>query len=117
VEPESDLMLRRLAENEAIFRDANEQIEAARRELALERGRTPFLCECSEPACREVIRLTAAEYEFVRSKPGQFVVAPGHCDSAAHVVRDGGGAFVVVEKEGPALEVAIETDPRAGVDE
>jgi hypothetical protein len=53
----------------------------------------------------------------VRSKPGQFVVAPDHCESAAHVVRDGGAAFVVIEKEGPALEVAIETDPRAGVDE
>jgi len=38
----------RKAENEAIFRDANERIRAVRGELAID-GKTPFFCECEDP--------------------------------------------------------------------
>jgi hypothetical protein len=42
----------RKAQNEAIFRDANEEIEAVRAELTNVDGKTPFFCECEDPACR-----------------------------------------------------------------
>lgn len=105
--------VRRKAENEAIFRDANEEIEAVRAELTEIGGKTPFFCECDDPHCRETVRLDVAEYEAVRSNPATFLVVPGHPHSAAHVVAEH-DTYLVVEKEGVARRVAVETDPRSG---
>ena len=49
------------AENEATFRDANERIREAERELDPPLDRVPYICECDDMGCREVVRLTAAE--------------------------------------------------------
>jgi hypothetical protein len=102
----------RKARNEAIFRDANEEIDAVRAELGILDGKTPFFCECEDPACREILRLGPAEYEAVRSSPATFLVARGHPDSSGRVVAEH-DAYVVVEKQGAAARVALETDPRA----
>jgi len=32
-------------------------------------SRVPFLCECSNPDCRELVLLALAEYEQARSQP------------------------------------------------
>jgi hypothetical protein len=101
----------RKAQNEAIFRDANEEIEQAREELSIVRGKTPFLCECGDAACREVIRLDLEEYEAVRAHPARFIVAHGHPHSAGAIVAEH-EAYVVVEKEGLARRIARDTDPR-----
>ena len=66
-----------MAENEAIFRDANEKIHARARELAFE-GPIPFICECADGRCRKIVPLTFAEYDFVRAQPTRFFVVPGH---------------------------------------
>lgn len=101
---------RRKAENEAIFREANEKIHSARIELLDAKGPTPFLCECSQPGCREVVLLELADYEFTRADATRFVVAHGHLEDA-DVVRTGQG-WAIVAKGGPAAEVAQATDPR-----
>jgi hypothetical protein len=101
----------RKAQNEAIFRDANEEIEAVRAELTLLDGKTPYFCECEDPACREILRLGREEYEAVRSSPTRFVIAPGHPDRSGRVVAEH-DSYVVVEKRGAAAQVAVETDPR-----
>ena len=103
--------VRRKAENEAIFRDANEEIEAVRHELTEIEGKTPFFCECDDPHCRETVRLDVAEYEALRADPATFLILHGHPHSAAHVVAEH-ETYVVVEKEGVARRVAVETDPR-----
>jgi hypothetical protein len=87
--------------NESIFRDANEQIERARTELDV-RGSIPYLCECPEPRCTELVLLTAEEYGRVRAGPSRFVVRPGHASGAARIVEE--GAFVIVELEQGAGE-------------
>jgi hypothetical protein len=107
-----DLAEERKAENEAIFRDANEEIEAVRAELTHLDGKTPYFCECEDPACREILRLGRDEYEAVRSSPTRFVIARGHPDSSGRVVAEH-ESYVVVEKQGAAARVAVETDPRA----
>jgi hypothetical protein len=100
----------RRAQNEAIFRDANEQIEAARRRLNVA-ARTPYFCECDRVECRESVLLTPEEYEDVRSNPATFVIVPGHPHDGATVdERDG---YTVVEKTGLGKKVALETDPRS----
>jgi hypothetical protein len=103
---------KRMAENEATFRDANEQIQRRARELGFEDA-VPFLCECGKPECREVLRLRLDEYESVRSEPAHFFVVPGHelSEPEGSLVerRDG---YVVIEKTGIAGEVAERRDPR-----
>jgi hypothetical protein len=101
----------RKAENEAIFRDANEAIAAARAELALIDGGTPFLCECEDAGCRELLRLELGEYEEVRRNSTAFLIAPGHPSSGEVVAEH--DSYLVVEKSGTAARVATETDPRA----
>jgi hypothetical protein len=66
----------RVARSEAV-REANDQIrDAARRHDV--RERVPFLCECVDARCTEVVRLSLVEYDEVRAEPTGFVVAPGH---------------------------------------
>ena len=102
----------RAARNEAVFRDANELIERKLSDLSLVEGRSPFVCECDDPGCTDIVRLTLAEYEHVRSNPVWFLIAPGHPVVAGEIVsRD--ERFEVVEKQGRAAEIAEQRDPRS----
>lgn len=104
---------RRAAENESIFRDANERVEERLGELTVEDGRSPFLCECEDLRCRQMLRLSREEYEAVRARPNRFVVTPGHLVTHAQIVSDG-DRYRVVEKTGEAGAVAADLDPRSG---
>jgi hypothetical protein len=65
------------AENEAAFREVNERIEMAAIELDPPLERVPFLCECDDVSCREIIPLTLEEYERVRSDGAVLSSCPG----------------------------------------
>jgi hypothetical protein len=103
---------RRIALNQATFRDANERIEAAADKLALV-GPVPFICECADTACTQIVRLTFDEYEQVRQQPRWFLTAPEHewiaLNAGVGEVRERHDGYVVVEKIGVAGEVAEET--------
>lgn len=108
----------RIAENETRFRRANENIESRAVELGfhVREELVPFLCECGDERCTELIRLTLVEYETVRAEPRHFACRPGHeaiseRTGAGHRVRRG-DRFVVVEKQGDAARVAERRDPR-----
>ena len=107
----------RVAANEAKFRDANEIIRKQADKLPLERdSHVPFLCECANTGCTEVLRLTLDNYEAVRANPHTFAIVPGHQEPESETVVDGiGGArdgFAVVEKKSPGHEITEQTDPR-----
>jgi hypothetical protein len=98
----------RVARNEASFRDANERLEDKRIELALG-GRTPFLCECGDPDCTNLIALSIDEYERVRSHPTWFVLAAEHRtedDDTVEEHRD----YAIVAKTGLAGCIARAED-------
>jgi hypothetical protein len=98
------------AADEATFREANERIRQAQRELNPPAERIPFLCECEEASCHEPIKLSAAEYELVRDDPTHFVIVSGHPTHGELVSeRDG---YAIVRKTGRSGAVAAETDPR-----
>jgi hypothetical protein len=102
-----------VARNDAIYREANERIESAAEEYEVA-GPIPFICECADPKCRDVVLLTMPEYEEIRANPTHFVNLPGHERLAAdHVetVRRAPG-YLVVEKVGRAGEIVQELDPR-----
>jgi hypothetical protein len=97
------------ARNEITFREANERIAERLEEIESVDGPAPFLCECEEPACTEIVRLTAAEYAQVRSDPTQFVIATGHKTRGDETPHRGEG-WVCVVKSGISAELAGESE-------
>lgn len=92
--PKRDL---RLAENEILFRSVNERLAAGDGS-----GSPPhvleLVCECSDRECLNVLRIEAAEYEWLRQNPHRFAVLPGHEAPAVEDVVERHARFVVVEK-------------------
>jgi hypothetical protein len=102
---------RRAGANEATIRDVNEGIE---------RGQWPgeedapvgFRCECARLGCNRLVELSVREYEEIRAHPTWFVIVAGHELPDVETVVETRPDYVIVEKRGPAREVAEETDPR-----
>ena len=105
--------VKRLAANEAWFREINERIEDAHE------GTSPdqyvrMVCECGQESCERLIAITTSEYERVRSDPQRFAVVRDHVMVDVERVVDETDRFVVVAKrEGGPAEVAAEEDPRS----
>jgi len=107
----------RVALNDATFRSANEGIEEKAEELDVDPA--PFLCECAEESCTEVILLSLSEYEEIRSEPTHFFNVPGHQVTAgphAKVVAERNG-YVIVQKLGVAADIVADLDERSGAEE
>lgn len=96
-----------IGETQAAFRAANERLEAAADAIGLTL-RLPFICECPDAACMELVSLTLDQYEAVRAHPRHFFTSPGH-QRIAHAA----GAAVLVE-EHPDY-VVVEAIGTAGV--
>lgn len=109
-----------MARNDAVFRAANEQIDAFAKSVdGTADGPLPFLCECADVTCTDIVRITSSEYEALRRDPVWFATVRGHegDEEWARVVHVN-DRYAVVEKLGAAAEVAAELDPRGGdVDE
>jgi hypothetical protein len=108
---------KRIALNEKVFREVNEQIEGlsrgvlqANREEALS-----IVCECGEIACAERISVTVGDYERIRANSLLFFVIPGHEIPDAEDVVEQGGPYLVVRKRPEAVggKIAIEKDARS----
>ena len=100
----------RVARNNATFRAANERIRAAAETFDTTVERVPFICECADERCVEIVRLGLGEYGEMRSNPRWFVNVPGHQAAAGGWVdvvasRDG---YVIVEMVGRAGELVEE---------
>ena len=100
------------AANESRFREANETLERKVVKLSIIDSRTPYLCECDDPRCTAIIKLSVHEYEAVRSKPTQFVVTPGHDAEPDRVLEQHEG-FDVIKKTGEEARLVEEQDPRS----
>jgi len=62
-------------------------------------ARMDFLCECSDPACRELVSISLDECEFVRRVPNRLVVRVGHADDESErVLMEEPDRFQVVER-------------------
>ncbi len=111
---------RRLAENEAVFRQLNEQVKAGVDEinkLALE-DRQPefmvepekenrpiyFFCECADENCSERILLNLKEYRKIHRDRNSFIVVPGHQVKKVERVTSKRPDFYIVEKNIDAPE-------------
>jgi hypothetical protein len=103
----------RIARNDATFRAANERINAVAGAYDMETS-VPFLCECADPTCVEIVRLELDQYEEIRADSRHFLNVPGHqraAQGAAVVVAERDG-YVIVEKIGHAGDVVVGLDER-----
>ena len=103
----------RVARNDALFREANERIREKAEEYGVDIP-VPFICECADPACREVVRVELDGYREVRRNPRWFINVPGHevaAGSAAEAVGDRDG-YRIVQKVGRAGEIVEALDGR-----
>ena len=103
----------RIARNQATFRAANERIGAAAGVYDVATP-VPFICECADPTCTEVVRLELDQYEEIRSDSRRFLNVPGHqkAAQAVSVVVEERNGYVIVEKMGHAGEIAEALDER-----
>lgn len=105
--PERD---KRLAMNEALFREMNERVEERVQSSADTDARFAILCECADLDCVERIFLTPVEYEAAHADPAQFTVLPGHAAADVETIVTRNERFEVVRKLGLAGEVAEDLD-------
>jgi hypothetical protein len=105
----TDQSAERVAHNNDVFRRANEQISEAAGTFGFD-APIPFLCECTNERCTEVVRITAADYAEIRAHPRRFVTAPGHHTEGDEHERVVGGSdgYETTEKVGEAGEIAEE---------
>jgi hypothetical protein len=103
----------RVAMNESTFRRVNEGMEAGQSADGL----LAFMCECGRLGCNQMMELTRAEYEAVRSNPRTFAVLEGHELPEVEDVVGRTERYLVVEKSGdPEADVVERTDPRRPLD-
>jgi hypothetical protein len=102
----------RLAQNEALFREVNERIEAVAHRLG---PKVPyeFLCECANADCTFKIHLPLTTYQTVRADPRQFVVLPLHYTPEVEELVVEKDTYWVVRKSGEAGEYVEQLDPRS----
>jgi hypothetical protein len=97
------------ARNQALWGEVNERIRA----VAETSAAVQFLCECVSLDCTEVLNLSLAEYECIRSSPARFPIIPGHEFPEFERIVEENEDYLVVEKFGEAAEVAKSLDPRS----
>ena len=100
----------RIAENEAVFRDSNRRLDERYQELGIVAERIPFLCECGNERCTQVITLTPGEYAQIRAHPSYFLLVPGHQILASETVIAEHDGYTVVEKGSSVLRTVEEVE-------
>jgi hypothetical protein len=103
---------KRMTQNEALFREVNERVEA----LSIEFGQgsaREFLCECANAECTFRLTLPIDVYESVRADPRQFVVRPVHYTPEVEELVRKETAYWIVRKTGEAGRYVEHLDPRS----
>jgi hypothetical protein len=104
---------RRIALNEAVFREANERIRDLNQAFATVTNELVLVCECGDGNCAEKISMTPGAYEELRSDSAHFAVVPGHeIPDVESVIARREHYEVVRKNEGVPRKVAEVTDPR-----
>ena len=102
----------RIARNEAVFRETNEQISVIN-EIGAQLPEIPILCECGSAGCAEVVRVGQDLYESVRSSSNRFLLRAGHEEADVEIVVERHADILVVEKKPGRPRLIVEaTDPR-----
>jgi hypothetical protein len=103
--------LEEIGQAQVACRAENEAIQASADRLTLVSA-IPFVCECPESDCAEIVRLSFDEYEAIRQYPRRFFNISGHeaasVEAGAERIVAVVGDLTVVEKLGVAGELAAD---------
>lgn len=108
-----DERTRRIGENEVLFREVNERIDALSESFGVAGDTMQIVCECGDGSCLERVEVTPAQYAAVRAHGARFIAVPGHEKPSVETVVESHEGFNVLEKrEGGPAELARDRDPR-----
>ena len=111
-EPDTE-RLRRIADNEALFRSVNERVQEINDTFAPITESFNIVCECGHIQCIDRIAVEPQTYERVRADSALFFVVPGHELPEAEDVVDRAPRYAIVRKHpGIAQAIAEQQDPR-----
>ena len=103
----------RMARNEAASREINEEIGQVHQDDPPGR-QMRIACECALKSCDEVIEITMAEYQDVRSDARRFAIVPEHfIGDIERIVFENDRFAVVAKRAGTPADVVTEADPRS----
>jgi hypothetical protein len=108
-----DAREQRLAQNEALFREVNEKVQAIASVHGDDDHVYEFYCECANADCSMQVAATIAEYEAVRAYPTRFLVVPEHWFPEVETVAEKSDTWWVIEKHGEAGRFVEHLDPRS----
>jgi hypothetical protein len=108
-----DAREQRLAQNEALFREVNEKVEAVAAIHGDDDHVYEFLCVCSNADCSVQVPASLAAYEAVRAHPRRFLITPEHWLPDIETVVEKSDDWWVIEKEGEAGRLVEHLDPRS----
>ena len=91
-----DAIDERIALNEALFRDVNENIRKSA--TSGRHDDAHFICECGSADCEERIALPTDAYRAIRESEMHFFVKPGHEIPRAEEVVERHAEYCVVRK-------------------
>jgi hypothetical protein len=104
---------RRIGENEALFREINEQARTLTSSFSVASDDLKVVCECGAPRCLDEILVPLAEYARIRDDPTLFVIKPGHdLPETETVTAKAKGHWIVRKDPGLPAAIARATDPR-----
>jgi hypothetical protein len=98
--------------NETNSREINEWIDESASSQDAEET-YPYICECSDGACKATIALTHVEYEEVRAYGTHFAIARDHESPDLDLMVSERKGFTIVRKlPGMPARLADDSDPR-----
>jgi hypothetical protein len=93
---------RRIAQNEAVFREVNEQVRGLTETLSNATQAMSVVCECGTRSCTDQFLVRREAYGRVRDDPTLFLVKPGHDFPETETTIEKTDTYWVVHKH-PAL--------------
>jgi hypothetical protein len=117
MEADDDQQELRAAAVQSTFRARNERTRTVALSYRFERTqRVPFLCECADQRCAEIVMLSLIDYERIREHPSRFLLVAGHEDAEAEyeLIVEAENGYAIVEKVGLAGTEAARLHPRKG---
>lgn len=95
--------------SQARFLYSNERLRRTAAHIRFEPSdRVPFVCECPDRDCFEVVMLSLEEFDRLRTHPSWFLFAAGHEDDESTHKRivEAERGYAIVEKIGAGTEAA-----------
>ena len=109
----NEKQMRRVGENEALFRQVNERLESLNESFGEFSHRFSIVCECGDAECAERIDIDQQEYARHRQDPALFIIKRGHETATVETVVERTETYEVVRKApGEPTRIAERTSAR-----